>query len=213
MKCCSRWRGSCRLQHSAVIIYIHGFNSSARSFKAGLLQERLSALGRADEYVCPDLAYRPLEAIAQLEALVTRHTARPVTLIGSSLGGYYATWLAEKFGVNAVLVNPAVRPYELLRDYIGRQKNLYTGAEYEFTQGHLDELRSLETEAIAPQRYLLLVQTGDEVLDYRQAVQKYSGARQMVIEGGDHGFSDFARYLDTVLEFCGTPSDSCHAHS
>ena len=120
---------------------------------------------------------------------------------GSSLGGYYATWLAEKFRLRTVLLNPAVRPYDLLASYIGVQKNLHTGKEYEFTAAHLDELRALEVAAITPKRYFLIVTTGDEVLDYRDAVEKYRDARHLVIEGGDHGFSRFADHVDDVLAF------------
>lgn len=189
-----------------MILYVHGFNSSALSFKASLLRGRMAALGRSPELACPELAHRPRQAIAQLETLIVASPHAPVTLIGSSLGGFYATWLAEKYGLKAVLVNPAVRPYELLRDYIGPQKNLYTGAEYEFTGQHVGELRDLEVPDITPERYLLMVQTRDEVLDYRQAVAKYHGAKQIVVEGGDHGFSNFADYLDTALEFCGIVS-------
>lgn len=170
--------------------------------------ERVAALGGSAEFSCPDLAHRPGQAIAQLEALIARPAGASPVLVGSSLGGFYSTWLAEKYGLKAVLVNPAVRPYELLRAYLGRQQNLYTDEEYEFTAQHLDELRKFETETITPGNYLLLVQTGDEVLDFRQAVEKYRGARQIVIEGGDHGFSDFADYLDEIFAFCDVPSPS-----
>lgn len=122
-------------------------------------------------------------------------------MIGSSLGGFYATWLAEKHGLKAALVNPAVRPFELLRDYPGHQVNLYTGKSYEVTSRDLDDLRRLEVPAIDPARFLLLAQTGDQVLDYRQAVSKYRGARQIVIEGGDHSFRNFGDYLDLILQF------------
>lgn len=189
-----------------MIVYVHGFNSSALSFKAGLLRERMAQLGRSNEFACPELAHRPRQAIAQLESVIAGSRQTPAALVGSSLGGFYSTWLAEKYGLNTALVNPAVRPYESLRDFLGPQKNLYTGAEYEFTRQHLAELRDFETGGITPQHYLLLARTGDEVLDYRQAVEKYRGARQMVIEGGDHGFSDFADYLGMVLEFCGIVS-------
>jgi uncharacterized protein len=185
-----------------VLIYIHGFNSSALSFKAGLVRRRMEALGRAAEFACPELPHRPAHAIALLERLVLedpQHTA----LIGSSLGGYYATWLSEAHGVRAVLANPAVRPYELLEGSIGTQKNLYTGARYEFTRAHLAELRALEVPRITPQRYLLIVRTGDEVLDYRDAVARYRGAEAIVEDGGDHGFGDFDRYLDRALAFAG----------
>ena len=185
-----------------MLVYIHGFNSSPASVKARLLSERLEALGRGAELAAPALPHRPAEAAALLDGIAARHPGAAV--VGSSLGGYYATWLAERHGMRAVLVNPAVRPYELLRPALGVQRNLHTGAEYEFSERHLEELAALEVPAIArPERYLLMVETGDEVLDYRQAVARYHGCRQVVIEGGDHGFSDFADYLDVVFEHCG----------
>jgi uncharacterized protein len=184
-----------------VIIYIHGFNSSARSFKARALGERLTALGCGDAFLCPDLPHRPQAAIALLDSLVA---AQPgACLVGSSLGGFYATWLAERHRLRAVLLNPAVRPYELLRGYLGTQTNLYSAERYELTEAHLEELRALDVETVTPARYLLIVATGDEVLDHCEALAKYRGARQIVIAGGDHGFSDFEKHLATVLSFCG----------
>lgn len=185
----------------AAMIYIHGFNSSPVSFKARLLHERLTMLVPAQEFLAPALPHSPAAAARMLEELVRRHPH--TTLVGSSLGGFYATWLAEQFALRAVLLNPAVRPYDLLGGQVGRQKNFHTGEEYEFTVQHVAELRALEVEAITPEHYLLMVETGDEVLDYRDAVEKYRGSRQLVIEGGDHGFSDFADHLDHVFEFCG----------
>lgn len=184
-----------------MIVYIHGFNSSAQSFKARLIGERMAALGRAAEFVCPDLDHRPARAMAQLEAVLAKFP--DAVLVGSSLGGFYATYLAETRGLRAALVNPAVHPYDLLRDIVGPQRNLYTGAAYLFTAQHLAELRALEVPQITPARYLLLVTTGDEVLDYRHATARYAGCEQIVIPGSDHGFSDFAGYLDPVLAFCG----------
>ena len=183
------------------LIYIHGFNSSPASSKAKVLHERLAAVGRAQEFLAPALPHSPAAAAKMLEAIA--RTRPQAVLVGSSLGGFYATWLAERFALHAVLVNPAVRPYELLADRVGRQKNFHNGEEYDFTAQHVDELRALEVDAINPARYLLMVETGDEVLDYRHAVEKYRGARQLVIEGGDHGFSDFAAHVDAVLEFAG----------
>jgi predicted esterase YcpF (UPF0227 family) len=184
------------------IVYLHGFNSSPQSFKAQLVQAAFAALGRADDYACPALPPHPREAMTIAEAEVRRLGA--TALIGSSLGGYYATYLAERLGLTAVLVNPAVRPYELLADHVGPQRNFHTGAAYELTSADVAALRALEVEAVTrPERYLLLVTTGDEVLDYRQAVAKYRGAPQIVIEGGDHGFADFSAHLESVLEFCG----------
>jgi len=187
-----------------MLIYIHGFNSAPGSFKARLVGERLRALGCANDYCVPELPHHPAAAMALLRDVVGKNP--DAALIGSSLGGYYATWLAEHHGLRTVLVNPAVRPYELLRGYLGPQKNLYTGAEYELTAQHIDELKALEVEAITPEHYFLITRTGDETLDYRQAVEKYRGVRQWVIPGGDHGFGDFADYLDAALAFCGIPA-------
>lgn len=185
-----------------MLIYIHGFNSAPSSYKARLAGERMRALGREHDYRVPALPHRPAEAMTLLRELVEQHPR--ATLIGSSLGGYYATWLAEHYdGLRVALVNPAVRPYTLLSAYLGTQKNLYTGEVYELTTQHIDELKALEVAVITPARYMLLTRTGDEVLDYRLAVEKYRGARQHVIPGGDHGFGDFENHLDTVLAFAG----------
>ena len=181
------------------LVYIHGFNSSPASFKAKVLHDRLAALGNAHGLIAPALPSSPAAAARMLEALV--QTQADAVLVGSSLGGYYATWLAEKFNMRAVLLNPAVRPYDLLASYVGVQKNLHTGQEYEFTAAHLDELRALEVTAITPERYFLIVTTGDEVLDYRDAVEKYRAAKQLVIEGGDHGLSGFPDHVDALLAF------------
>ena len=165
----------------------------------------MAALGRAGELLCPELPHRPAQAIAALEELLARD-AGETALIGSSLGGYYATWLAERDAarvMRVVLVNPAARPYELLAQALGPQTNFYTGERYELTAGHLDELRALEVQTVTPERYFLITRTGDEVLDYREPVEKYRGCEQLVIEGGDHGFGDFERYLDRALAFCG----------
>ena len=184
-----------------MLIYIHGFNSSPASAKAQLIRRRLEEMGRGAEFLAPALPHGPAQAASLLDALASRHSG--AALIGSSLGGYYATWLAEKHGARAALLNPAVRPYELLSAHLGAQQNLYSGERYEFTARHVEELRALEVPAVTARRYLLIVATGDEVLDYRAAVERYRGCRQIVIEGGDHGLSDFASHVEAVLDFCG----------
>jgi hypothetical protein len=190
---------------SARIVYVHGFNSSPASAKARVLRERLERLGRGGEFLCPALPHLPSETARVLETAVAGVAPEDLTLLGSSLGGFYATWLAERTGCRAVLVNPAVRPHELFSDLLGLQKNLYTGEEYVLTPRHIEELRGLEVEPITrPERYLLLAATGDEVLDYRRAAEKYRGAVQVLVQGGDHGFSGFADYLDLILDFAGT---------
>lgn len=185
-----------------MILYLHGFRSSPESKKATQLRTAMIARGRGDEFVCPQLPASPRAAIAV--ARKTMQAARDVCLIGSSLGGYYATWLAERSGCRAVLLNPAIRPYDDLRDYLGQQPVYFSQATIDLKPEYLDELRAFDTQRITrPERYLLVAATGDELIDWRTMVAKYAGCRQRVIEGSDHSISDFARYLDEVLAFCG----------
>ena len=191
-----------------MILYLHGFRSSPQSFKSRLLAAKLEELGLADGWCCPALPVAPLAAIALAEQTVAEALARsgpqPVTVIGSSLGGYYATWLAERHGWRAVLLNPATMPQDDLHQYLGEQPLWHGGGSIVVEQAHLDQLRTLAVSAITQaQRYYLVAATGDEVLDYRDMLAKYAGAQTVLIDGGDHGLSDFARYMDGVLEFCG----------
>jgi uncharacterized protein len=186
-----------------VLIYLHGFNSSPASRKAQLLACAMAERGLGDRYVCPALSHWPEHAIAAGEAAVARAGGRAVTLVGSSLGGFYATWLAEKHGLKAVLVNPAVHPQRDLRAYLGMQQNLYTGEGYQLTESHLSQWAEMVVPKITPARYLLLVETGDELLDYREAVEKYAGAKQVVVPGGDHTLQSFSRHIQLLLEFAG----------
>jgi hypothetical protein len=126
-----------------------------------------------------------------------------VCYVGSSLGGFYATSLVERRGGRAVLINPAIDPHVGLRAYLGPQKNLYTGDPYELTESHLTQWRELYVPNITPQRYLLIVETGDEVLDYRRAVERYAGAEQAVVQGGDHSLRSFEDHLPRILQFAG----------
>lgn len=141
--------------------------------------------------------------MAQAESLFSGREASKVTLVGSSLGGFYATWLAEKHACRAILIQPAVFPHVGLEQYLGMQKNLYTGAEYELTRAHLQGWRNLVVEKVDPERYLLLLETGDEVLDYREAARKYEGARMVIREGGDHMLQSFPEHLPRILAFAG----------
>lgn len=185
-----------------MIVYLHGFNSSPASGKARLLGEHMASLGREADYYCPALPNSPREAVALVDAELARRHPQSVTLVGSSLGGFYATYLAERHGWKAVLVNPAVHAHLLLRSALGPQKNWHTGETWELAASHLAELAALDVPTISrPKRYLLLAQTGDEVLDYREAVSYYTGAHQIVETGGDHGFVGFERHFQTILDF------------
>jgi predicted esterase YcpF (UPF0227 family) len=192
------------------IVYLHGFRSSPQSRKARLFVDAVAAMPAAARLrLCvPNLQHDPALAIATVAAWIDREVgaaaADDLTLVGSSLGGYYATHLAERFGARAALINPAVRPYDDLRPYIGTQTNLYTGEPFEVTEAHFGELVALKVARITrPHRYFLLQRSGDEVLDWREAVAFYGGAWQYVAGGGDHGWEDFGPEIPSVLRFAG----------
>lgn len=185
-----------------VIVYLHSFNSSPASGKSVAMGTWMAARGLADAFWCPQLANAPTQAMAEVEAGLARRAPASLTLVGSSLGGFYATYLTEKYGCKAVLVNPAVRAHVLLRAALGPQKNWHSGEEWTLTEAHLAELATFHVETITrPERYLLLAQTGDEVLDTRDAVTHYAGCKQRVEDGGDHGFAGFERHFQTILDF------------
>ena len=185
-----------------MILYLHGFTSGPQSHKAQALGARTRERGRGDCFICPQLPASPRAAIDLAAELIERHGV--TTVVGSSLGGYYSTYLAETFDLKAVLVNPAVVAHLSLKDYVGPQHWLYTGESFDFTREHIEELRAIEVPVLGkPQRFWLLVEQGDETLDYRHAVSRYAGARQTVLPGGDHSFTRWSEYLDAIIEFAG----------
>lgn len=191
----------------SLLLYIHGFLSSPRSHKAQQVEAWLKHNRPDISYACPALTAYPDQAIASLEASVgkaiAQHPPQPVYLLGSSLGAYYATYLAEKYELPAVLVNPAVAPYRLIDEYLHKDlKNYHSEERYRLHNEDIERLRSLETDRLQyPSNFWLMVQTGDETLDYRDAVDKYRGCRQLVEEGGDHSFQQFERWLPDILKF------------
>jgi predicted esterase YcpF (UPF0227 family) len=182
------------------VIYLHGFNSSPASHKALLFADYCTA--RGIDTLIPALSPDPAVALAALEKLLAT-TQEPALLVGSSLGGYYATCLAERHGLKAALVNPAVAPFEHLgSEFLGPHRNPHTGETFIFTSAHVDALRHMQVPQITrPERYLLLVQTADEVLDYRHALRFYAGCEQIVQPGGSHAFTGFAAVLPQILRF------------
>jgi hypothetical protein len=187
-----------------VILYLHGFRSSPQSKKAQLVRAALAACGRDDDFLCPQLPASPRAAARLIEATARLEEPATLSLIGSSLGGYYATWLAEQIGCRAVLLNPAVSPYDDLRQHLGTQPVFFSAQTIEVRPEFMDELRALDTPVITgPERYLLIAATGDEVIDWHTMVAKYAGCRQRIVEGSDHQLGDFAAYLGEVLAFCG----------
>jgi len=150
----------------------------------------------------PRLPPIPVKAANNIESLIKQYEFRRIVLIGSSLGGYYAACLAEKFNLYAVLINPVIRPWELLRDYLGINMNVYSHERYELTQDHLEQLQYMDViKPSHPENYLLLVQTADELLDYQQAVKTFNQSRKIIIQGGSHGFDEFENVVDDILSF------------
>jgi len=192
------------------IIYLHGLNSAPASIKARALGAAIAALPADErpEYFVPALHHRPAEAVRAVDAWLDAREPATLAFVGSSLGGYYATYFAERRDARAIVINPSVRPYSDLERYLGPQRNLYTGAAYELTREHFDELRTLRVGTITrPERYLLMAQSGDEVLDWREAVGYYGGAWQFVQGGGDHAFQDFEAQIPALLRFAaGAPT-------
>lgn len=192
-----------------MLLYLHGFRSSPRSFKAQLVQQRLRERGLGRYYACPMLDVSPARAIEQAEAAIaaarlSAPSDRPLAIVGSSLGGYYARWLGERHGCPTVLLNPAVHPWTDLERHLGEQPLWHGGGSVKVERHHLRELLDLRVDTLRhPERFYLLAATGDEVLDYREMVASCQGARIRVIEGSDHGISEFADYVDEVLDFCG----------
>ena len=167
------------------------------------MQQYFEQRGEPERFIGPQLPPSPREALALASQLVSEQAADAFAVIGSSLGGFYATAIAEATGCRAVLLNPAVWPARDLAKYIGEQSAWHSDDRFFFQPAFSDELQTLTVEQITlPERYLLLAATGDEVLDWREMTARYEGAIQRVIEGGDHSLSDFEQYLDEVVSFC-----------
>lgn len=184
-----------------LIVYLHGFCSSPASWKSRLLAEEMERRGLAAHFLCPQLSPVPAEAVAAVSRLIEQANG-PVTLVGSSLGGHYANHLAEIHGLNAVLINPAVVDRLDLSRFVGDHLNFHSGEAFSFTAAHAEQLMA-QVRRPSPERYWLLLEEGDEVLDYRQAVDFYAGCRQTVLVGGDHSFTRFPEYIQQILEFAG----------
>lgn len=189
------------------ILHIHGFNSSPLSVKAEQSRQFFKQYFPEVVFHCPQLATSPEQAIAQLEQLIEQTKCDSSWfVIGSSLGGYFASYLADKYNLRAVLINPAVKPYELLVDYLGEQCNPYTNITYQVTPDHMQQLKALKVnkpmlDSEQKNNYLVMVQTGDEVLDYQQAVDEYQHCTMIVEQGGDHSFVNFNEKLPMIADF------------
>lgn len=187
---------------STTLLYLHGFLSSPQSHKAQLTSDYCQRTQCVDQIVVPTLNWGPRAAITQLHSIMQAASDKEVVLIGSSLGGYYATHLAEHYQVPAALVNPAVGPFDRWHDYLGAHKNFYSNVVLTVTTAHIAELENLDVPRPGkPENILLLVETGDETLDYRNAVRKYAESSQIVHAGGNHSYENYVADLPSIFDF------------
>ncbi len=181
------------------LLYLHGFNSSPQSVKARTLGAWIEAHRPDIDFMVPALPFAPAQAIRQVvDEYFTDE--QPLGILGSSLGGYYALYLHVRFGVPALLINPALKPFDLLDDYLGENQNLYTGERYQLESAHLQELHELWVQPVSPANEILgLVQTGDQTLDYRDALKTLARHKLWLMPGGSHDFEGFESVFQAIL--------------
>ncbi|WP_416305534.1 YqiA/YcfP family alpha/beta fold hydrolase [Neptunicella sp. SCSIO 80796] len=190
------------------ILYCHGFQSSPQSAKALATRHYFNNTFPDIRFSTPQLPCYPKPAIELLENLLQPYKSWQLGFIGSSLGGYLVTYLAEKFGGRAVVVNPAVRPYELLQDMDQELVQPYTGEVFRLDSQHMQDLKAADSEVLSqPENYWALLQTGDETLDYRQAADKYQRSKLTIEQGGDHSFVGYDNHLPEIANFLINPQD------
>jgi predicted esterase YcpF (UPF0227 family) len=189
------------------LLYLHGFRSSPQSTKARRVAAWVQQHRRDLHWWCPQLPPSPREAMALVNEALRTWPADRLAVIGSSLGGFYATVVAERFGCAAVLLNPAIAPARDLANYIGEQTAFHDPSErFFFRAEFVDELRALTPAAITqPERYFAVIAKGDEVLDWREMTARYAGCRIKLLEGSDHALSDFDDHLPDILHFLQLP--------
>ena len=186
------------------LLYLHGFRSSPQSTKARRVADWIRHHRPDVQWWCPPLPPSPQEAIDLLQAGIADWPRDGMAIIGSSLGGFYATVLAERLGCPAVLLNPAVEPARDLAAYIGENTAWHSDEHFFFRPEFVDELSRLRPAAITrPQRYFAVIAKGDEVLDWREMSTRYRGGHLRIVEGSDHALTDFDTHLPHLLHFLG----------
>jgi predicted esterase YcpF (UPF0227 family) len=186
----------------AMLLYLHGFNSSPQSRKAMETEQWMQLNAPQIQFFCPQLSPYASEVMDTLKPLVEAYIPEPVYLLGSSMGGFFATCLAEQYNLPAVLINPAVNPSSGLHSWLGENSNFMTGERWIFKPKHIEQYSDLDPKYIKRQQnYKLLLQTGDEVLDYRHAQKRYEGCAIETEVGGDHSFVDYQRHIPAILKF------------
>jgi predicted esterase YcpF (UPF0227 family) len=185
------------------LLYLHGFGSSPSSNKARLMAAAVVQRHPEVIWACPALNASPKLAMVEVLQMIAHWPRETMAVVGSSLGGFYATWLAERLGCKAALLNPAVHPARDLAAYIGENKHWHHPEQsFLFDQMHVTELQAQEVAHISqPERYFAVIAKGDEVLDWREMTAHYSGAHTKLLPAGDHALSDFEQHLDEVLGF------------
>ena len=190
---------------TSLLVYLHGFRSSPRSSKAVMTGEGIKAISSPEnpiQWYCPQLLASPKESMAMVEDHIKRSGADQIVVVGSSLGGFYANYLAEKYSCKAIVLNPAVRAARELAPHVGMMTAYDSDEPFDFRPEYIDELKSLQVEKISnPSRYFLIAAKGDELLDWQEMVGFYPGAKHLVLEGSDHGIADYADHLPQVLKF------------
>ena len=182
-----------------MIIYIHGFGGSGEGSKAKAFRDYFHSIG--ETFLAPSLSFVPELAIKTLEELIDSYKGE-VYLIGSSLGGYYASYLAQhRYVKKVVLLNPSVNPTMTLARAIGDAPNFYDNSSFTWETKHLDMLKSYEVHGLEMDKFMLFVQKGDELLDYKEAVEKYDGCNMLVEAGGSHGFNEIDKHFESIRMF------------
>lgn len=185
-----------------VLIYLHGFLSSPQSVKAQATSHYWQQYHSDIEFVCLQLPYYPKEAQLLLDELANQYAGYEIGFIGSSLGGFLATYMVDNFGGRAVLINPAAKPHEVLSDFLGEHIHPYTNERFTLHPRHMAELEQMHQEKPSrPENLWVLLQTGDETLDYRDAEKKYQQGKLTIEQGGDHAFQGYERFLPQIFEF------------
>ncbi len=188
-----------------LLVYFHGFRSSPRSSKAVMTGEAIKALSTQDqsyEWYCPQLLASPKHSMDMVTNHIDQSDANSIIIIGSSLGGFYTNYLAEKYQCKGIALNPAVFAARELEPHVGMMTEYDSDKPFDFKAEYIDELRALQIDHISdPQRYFLIAAKGDELLDWKEMVAFYAGAKQLVLEGSDHGIADYAKHLPAVLDF------------
>jgi len=184
------------------VLYLHGFLSSPQSLKAQQTLAYCLEIGLEENIAIPQMNHGPAETIAALHALIDRNDVGNLVLMGSSLGGYYATYLSEFYQAPAVLINPAVRPYELWESRLGENRNYHSDEVHVVTRAHIEELRQIDVPVLSkPKNFKVFLQTGDQTLDYRRAQEKFGPDQCVVHENGSHSYDDFEHELPVMFDF------------